>query len=153
MERRAFRIGDRLVDGGEFLERGMLLACAALAVVLPILGTSLSDTTDDIRLHDARLFGAATYLLLLAYTAGFFGVFTRSVREHMRFIDLGGLIMTAVAISRAVYMLGWVPLGGAVDNGGLATVPLAGFHLSYGSVPLFVLLFGGTWQLRRSWRT
>jgi len=70
----------------------------------------------------------------------------------MRFIDLAGLIMVAVAVSRAVYMGGWVHLPVTAGEGGLAVVPLAGFHLSYGSVPLFFLLFGSIWQLRRSWR-
>lgn len=152
MERRAFRIGDRLVDGGELLERGMLLLSSALAVVLPILDTNFSETTDDILLHDVSLLGAATYLLLLTYAVGFFGVFTRSMREHMRFIDLAGLIMVAVAVSRAVYMVGWVHLPVTAGEGDFAVVPLAGFHLSYGSVPLFFLLFGSIWQLRRSWR-
>jgi hypothetical protein len=152
MERRAFRIGDRLVDGGEFLERGLLLVCAALAVALPILDAGLPDTADDILLHDVSLLGAATYLLLLTYAVGIFGVFTQSMREHMRFLDLAGLMMAAVAVSRAVYMIGWAHLPVTADEGGLVAVPLAGFHLSYGSVPLFFLLFGSIWQLRRSWR-
>ncbi|WP_018898493.1 hypothetical protein [Rhizobium sp. 2MFCol3.1] len=151
MERRAFRIGDRLVDGGELLERGLLLVCAALAVVLPILDTSLADIADDILLHDLRLLGAATYLLLVTYAVGFFGVFTPCMREHMRFIDLAGLIMAAVAVSRAVYMIGWAHLPVAAEEGGLATVPLAGFYLSCGSLPLFILLLGSFWQLRRDW--
>ncbi|MFK0331229.1 hypothetical protein ACIQUB_08915 [Rhizobium sp. NPDC090275] len=152
MERRAFRICDRLFDRGELLERGMLLVCAVLAVVLPILDTGLPDTTDDILLHDFSLLGGATYLMLLTFAAAFFGVFATAVREHMRFIDLAGLIMAAIAASRAVYLIGWVHLPMTVDDGGLAAVPLAGFHLSYGSLPLLVLLFGSIWQLRRSWR-
>jgi hypothetical protein len=152
MERRAFRIGDRLVDGGELLERGMLLVCAVLAVLLPILDTGLPDTADDILLHDFSLLGAATYLMLVSYAAAFFGVFALAVREHMRFIDLAGLIMAAIAASRAVYLIGWVHLPVTVDDGSLAAVPLAGFQLSCGSVPLFFLLFGSIWQLRRSWR-
>ncbi|MBO9122753.1 MULTISPECIES: hypothetical protein [unclassified Rhizobium] len=152
MERRAFRIGDRWVDGGELLERGMLLVCAVLAVILPVLDTGLPDTSDDILLHDFSLLGGATYLMLATYAAAFFGVFALAVREHMRFIDLAGLIMAAIAVSRAVYLIGWVHLPVTVDEGGLASVPLTGFHLSYGSVPLFFLLFGSLWQMRRSWR-
>jgi CHASE2 domain-containing sensor protein len=154
MERRAFRIGDKTVGGGELLERGSLAALSALAAMLPILDVNSAGATDGILLHDFRLLGAAAYLLSVAYAAGLFGLFAHSMREHMRFVDLAGLIMVIVAVSRAAYMVGWsvVPVMPTAGDGNLETAQLAEVHLAYGSVPLLLLLLGSMGLLRRSWR-
>lgn len=154
MERYAFRIGDRVVDGGELLERGALAAFSALAVVLPVLDISISDAHDDMLLHDFRLLGAAAYLLPMVYGAGLCGVFVRGMRQHMRFIDLAGMFIAAVAVLRIVYSAAsaFLPMPGMAAADGLQVVALAGIHLSYGSMPLLFLLLGSIWQLRKSWR-
>jgi hypothetical protein len=155
MERRAIRIGDRMVDSGELAERGTLAVLSALAIMLPILDVGLSGTTDDILLHDFRLLGAAAYLLSLTYMAALFGVFAHGMREHMRFIDLAGLIMVIVAVSRAIYMIGWrmAPAIATTGEGSLEPAHFAEVHLSYGSLPLLLLLLGSMWHLLRSWRS
>jgi hypothetical protein len=150
MERRAFRIGDRQVNRIEFLERGTLAALSVLSVSLPIISISAAGAIDDVFLHDFQLIGGAAYLLSLAYAVGLFGAFSHAMRHHMRFIDLAGLIVTMVAISRAVYLIAWnaIPAGeGAAEAAAASDV-----HLSYGSLPLLFLLLGGIWRVCKSWR-
>jgi hypothetical protein len=73
------------------------------------------------------------------------------MRHHMRFIDLAGVVVTIVAISRAIYLIvqNAVPSDDQLSD---ATVAVTSIHLSYGSLPLLLLLLGGLWQLNKSWR-
>jgi hypothetical protein len=121
--------------------------------VLPILDINGSDTSDQILLHDFHLLGAAAYLLPLAFIAGLFGVFAHGMRRHMRFIDLAGLSIAAVAVSRAAYMVVWslMPvMAPSVEDGPNADA-LVTVYLSCGSLPLLFVLLGCMRQLRRSW--
>ena len=151
MEQREFRIGDRQVNRGELFERGALAILSMCSFALPILDISTSGATDDVFLYDFQLIGGAAYLLSLAYAAGLFGMFAHAMRHHMRFIDLAGVVVTIVAISRAIYLIvqNAVPSDDQLSD---ATVAVTSIHLSYGSLPLLLLLAGGLWQLNKSWR-
>lgn len=152
---RARRIGATRIDLNELIKRSALAVLAILAVLLPVLKVSLVSESDDIVLGDFRLLGRAAYLLLVAFLCGLSTVVIDSMRAHSRFIDMAGLIIAVAAVSRAAYSLSASLIRNpiAVDAPPQRLDQLAQVSLSYGSVPLLLILFGALWQSRKSWRS
>jgi hypothetical protein len=152
---RARRIGATRIDLNELIKRSALAVLAILAVLLPVLKVSLVSESDDIVLGDFRLLGGAAYLLLVAFLCGLSTVVIDSMRAHSRFIDMAGLIIAVAAVSRVAYSLSASLIRNpiAVDAPPQRLDQLAQISLSYGSVPLLLILFGALWQSRKSWRS
>ncbi|CAN7175223.1 hypothetical protein [Rhizobium sp. LjRoot258] len=151
---RVRRIGATRIDLNELIKRGALAVLSILAVLLPILKVSFTSESDDIVLGDFQLLGGAAYLLPVAFLCGLATVVTDGMRAHARFIDVAGLIIALVAVSRSAYALGASLMQDAapVDEPSQRLDQLAQVSLSYGSIPLLLVLFGAIWQLRKSWR-
>lgn len=151
---RVRRFDDKQIDVRELVQRSILALFSALAVLLPIFNITFAAELETMPLGDPRLLAMAAYLLPAAYFAGLATVFVDGMRPHARFIDLTGVLVCAGALVRTAYVLFFdvtqetaVAETGSVILGHLATVSLGG-----GSVPLLLLLLGGAWQLRKSWR-
>ncbi|MDP9808243.1 hypothetical protein J2W42_001081 [Rhizobium tibeticum] len=151
---RVRRIGATRIDLNEFIKRGALAVLSILAVLLPILKVSFTSEPGDIVLGDFQLLGGAAYLLPVAFLCGLATVVIDGMRAHARFIDMAGLIIAFVAVSRGAYALGSSLMQDAasVDEPSQRLDQLAQVSLSYGSIPLLLVLVGAFWQLRTSWR-
>ncbi|WP_431321455.1 hypothetical protein [Rhizobium sp. YTU87027] len=152
---RVRRIGATRLDLNEIMKRGGLAVLSVLAVLLPILKISFTSETDDVVLGDFQLLGGAAYLLPAAFLCGLATVVFDGMRVHARFVDIAGLIIVFAAVSRAAYSLGSSLRqdAAAVDAPAQSLDQLAQVSLSYGSIPLLLVLFGALWQLRKSWRS
>lgn len=152
---RVRRIGATRIDLNELVKRGALAVLSILAVLLPILRLSFIGQSDDVVLGDFQLLGGAAYLLPAAFLCGLATVIIDGMRVHARFVDIAGLIIAFAAVSRAAYNLGSSLRedAAAVDAPTQRLDQLAQVSLSYGSIPLLLVLFGALWQLRKSWRS
>ncbi|CCM74502.1 hypothetical protein [Rhizobium mesoamericanum] len=152
---RVRRIGTTRLDLNEIMKRGALAVLSVLAVLLPILKISFPGETNELVLRDIQLLGGAAYLLPAAFLCGLATVIVHGMRVHARFADIAGLIIAFAAVSRAIYSLG-SSVGddaAAVDASPQRLDQLAQVSLSYGSLPLLLVLLGALWQLRKSWRS
>ncbi|CDM56544.1 MULTISPECIES: hypothetical protein [Rhizobium] len=151
---RVRRIGATRIDLNEFIKRSALAVLSILAVLLPILKVSFTSESDEMVLGDFQLLGGAAYLLPVAFLCGLATVVIDGMRAHARFIDMAGLIIALVAVSRGAYALGSSLMQDVapVDEPSQRLDQLAQVSLSYGSIPLLLVLFGAFWQLRKSWR-
>jgi len=103
---------------------------------------------------DFQLLGGAAYLLPAAFLCGLATVIVDGMRVHARFVDIAGLVIAFAAVSRTVYNLGSsLRHETAADATTQRLDQLAQVFLSYGSIPLLLVLFGALWQLRKSWRS
>ncbi|EJL53246.1 hypothetical protein PMI09_03561 [Rhizobium sp. CF122] len=152
---RARRIGATRIDLSELIKRGALAVLSVLAVLLPILRVGFVSESDDVVLGDFQLLGGAAYLLPAAFLCGLATVIIDRMRGHARFVDMAGLIVALAAVSRAAYSLGSSLMhdAAAVDAPSQRLDQLAQVTLSYGGIPLLLVLFGAFWQLRKSWRS
>lgn len=152
---RVRRIGATRIDLNEAVKRGVFAVSSILAVLLPILSVSFMGESSNVVLGDFQLLGGAAYLLPVAFLCGLATALIDGMRAHARFIDIAGLTVAFVAILRGAYMLGsnLAPDATRVGDPSQRLDQLTQVTLSYGSIPLLLVLFGAVWQLRKSWRS
>ncbi len=152
---RVRRIGATRIDLSELIKRGVLAVSSILAVLLPILRVSFVAGADGILLGDFQLLGGAAYLLPAAFLCALSTVVIDGMRAHARFIDTAGLIIAFAAVARGAYLLGSSLAQDATASGQTleSLDQLTQVSLSYGSIPLLLVLVGALWQLRKSWRS
>ncbi|KQV68311.1 hypothetical protein [Rhizobium sp. Root1220] len=151
---RVHRLGTNRIDAIALAQRSALAMFSIAATVLPILNINFMGASDDVVLRDIYLLGAAAYLLPMAYLSGLATVFLGGMRSHRRFIDLAGLIIASVAVCRTAYVL----VSTRMPQTAIASqVPSnldqsTTVSLCFGVISILLLVVGGCWQLRKSWR-